>query len=292
MAEQPSAVKLTFIAPTISYSTMTQGYLYTAFGERYVSEARISAASLKSVSKCAQVCLITDQPIAPGGEFDIVLPITSGASDEHYAKLDRGAYYRKIDQFVRSPFDQTIYLDSDTYISCPLEGLFTLLDRYELLVTLDGNAEVNYAFEQTVAPFSSIPKEFGCFNTGVLAYRKSPRTHAFFQQWSSHHQNLASQHTVNDQPAFRLTLFESDIRYHTLPVIFNWFSWIPFYIPSGGSVAIMHGRNPWLFRWAKHFKAPTSIIVGPISLKHQFIYYAARLLHWLSRRKIIRQPRL
>ena len=97
---------------------------------------------------------------------------------------------------------------------------------------------------------------------------------------------------MNDQPALRYTLFHSDIRYHVLPVTFNWFSWIPNYIPSGGKVTIMHGRNPWLFRWAHHFTAETSTIVGPFSLKLQFIYFFARFLHWLSRHKILPGPKL
>ncbi len=43
-------------------------------------------------------------------------------------------------------------------------------------------------------------------------------------------------------------LFQSQVRYHVLPVTYNWFSWIPYFIPSGGRVMVMHGRNPWLFK--------------------------------------------
>lgn len=271
---------------------MTRGFLYTAFGDRYVAEARRSAASLRKAGNTEKICLITDAKVEPGAEFDIVLPITAASANESYAPHDSGAYYRKIGQFMRSPFDLTLYIDSDTFITQPLNGIFDLLERFDLMVTLDGNAEVNYRFEQIAPPFSDIPKEFGCFNTGVLAYRKSPATELFFQQWSDNYETLVKPHTVNDQPALRYTLYHSDLRYHVLPVIFNWFSWIPNYIPSGGSVAIMHGRNPWLFHWAKHFKGETSTIVGPFSLKLQGIYYLARILHWLTRHKLISGPKL
>jgi hypothetical protein len=271
---------------------MTRGFLYTAFGERYLQEARISARSVKRHHPDTLVCLVTDLHLEPDGEFDVIQPITPASDSEIFAPLDTGAYYRKIEQFGRSPFDLTVYLDSDTFVTAPLDGLFDLLLRFDLLVTLDGNAEVNYAFEQTDEPFTRIPKAFGCFNAGVLAYRKSPQTLDFFQQWSRNYQQHVQRHTVNDQPAFRLTLFESSLRYHILPVTFNWFSWIPYFIPSGGRIMIMHGRNPWLFQWASHLDAPTATVVGRSPLKHRAIVFAARVLHWLSRRRLLPKPRL
>ncbi len=271
---------------------MTRGFLYTAFGAKYVEEARVSARSVKRADASAKICLVTDKALEPDAEFDIVMPITKASSNENYAKLDSGAYYRKIEQFVRSPFERTIYLDSDTFVTAPLGGLFDLLERYDLLVTLDGNAEVNYRFEQTEAPFTSIPKEFGAFNAGVIAFRKNETTDSFFKLWHQNYKEHVQRHTVNDQPAFRLSLYQSNARYHVLPVTYNWFCWIPNFIPSGGRVVVMHGRNPWLFKWAHKFDAPTATIVGSTSWKHQFISIAARVLHWLSRKGVISRPEL
>ncbi len=270
----------------------SRGFLYTAFGAKYVAEARISARSVKRADPDAKICVVTDQAMQPDAEFDIVLPITAAATNETYAALDSGAYYRKIEQFARSPFDRTIYLDSDTYVTAPLTEVFDLLERYDLLVTPDGNAEVNYRFEQTEAPFTSIPKAFGAFNTGVFAFRKSDAALGFLRRWQQNHEAHVRQHTTNDQPGFRLSLYQSDVRYHVLPVTYNWFAWIPYFIPSGGRVMVMHGRNPWLFRWAKHFDAPTATIVGRTSWKHQWMVRVARVLHWLSRRGLISKPDL
>ncbi len=273
-------------------SNTSRGFLYTAFGAKYVLEARVSARSVKAADATAKICLVTDQAMEPDAEFDIVMPITSASTTETYAALDSGAYYRKIEQFARSPFDLTVYLDSDTYVPHPLTGLFDLLDRYDLLVTPDGNAEVNYAFEQQKEPFSSIPPAFGAFNTGVFAFRKSPASLEFLRLWQQNHETHVRQHTTNDQPAFRLSLFQSQVRYHVLPVTYNWFSWIPYFIPSGGRVMVMHGRNPWLFKRAREFDAPTATIVGSISWRHQWMLWSAKVLHWLSRRGIISRPEL
>ena len=269
----------------------SRGFLYTAFGAAYVEEARVSARSVRQVNPEAKICIVTDEPVIAGEEFDMVLPITPPGEVETFARLDSGAYYRKIDQFARSPFDRTIYLDSDTYVTGSLAGLFDLLDRYEMLVTHDGNAEANYRFEQTETPFTSIPKEFGCINTGVLAYRNGGRAQAFFTRWKENHVLHVQHRTVNDQPAMRLTLFESDLRYHILPITYNWFSWIPCFIPSGGKVVVIHGRNRWLFKWAAGLEARTASVFGPMSWRHLRLYYAAKILNWLSRKGIIGKPR-
>ncbi len=271
---------------------MTRGFLYTAFGAKYVEEARVSARSVKRADPTAKICVVTDQAMQPDAEFDVVLPITSASSNETYAALDSGAYYRKIEQFARSPFERTVYLDSDTFVTNPLTDLFELLEHYDLLVTPDGNAEVNYAFEQKEAPFTTIPKAFGAFNTGVFAFRKSEAALSFLQSWQQNHKTHVRKHTTNDQPAFRLSLYQSNVRYHVLPVTYNWFSWIPYFIPSGGRVMVMHGRNPWLFKWAREFDAPTATIVGRTSWKHQSMVLAARVLHWLSRKGILSRPKL
>ncbi|MGV3658727.1 MAG: putative nucleotide-diphospho-sugar transferase [Prosthecobacter sp.] len=271
---------------------MSRGFLYTAFGSRYLAEARVSAKSVKKADPGAKICVVTDQTLEPDAEFDIVLPITPPGEVETYAPLDTGAYYRKIPQYARSPFDRTVYLDSDTYVTAPLTDLFDLLERYDMLVTHDGSAEVNYAFEQTHPPFVQIPKAFGAFNTGVIAFRKTPATQQFFQRWQQNYEEHVRPHTTNDQPAFRLSLFQSDLRYHVLPGTYNWFSWVRNIIPSGGRVVVMHGRNHWLFKWAGQFNAETTTLVGFPSLKLLVLTNVARVLHKLANKGIVSRPKL
>ena len=57
-------------------STVTRGFLYTAFGAEYVAEARVSARSVKAEDATAKICIVTDQAMEPDAEFDIVMPIT------------------------------------------------------------------------------------------------------------------------------------------------------------------------------------------------------------------------
>jgi hypothetical protein len=270
---------------------MTRGFLYVSFGCKYVAEARLSAASVRASNPDARICMITDLALEPDNLFDIVLPITSPLGLEKYAPKDSGAYYRKIAQIGRTPFDRTIYLDSDTFVTGSLSEMFDLLEHYDILIAPDSSAEANFGFEQTEAPFATVPKAFGVFNTGVLAYRQSGPTMQMLQAWEKNHDSYARQHTTNDQPAFRLSLYESTVRYHVLPVTYNWLSWLPCFLPGGGRVMVMHGRNPWLFKWAGHFTTALPTVVGIPSLRLLAVVTAARTLYWLHRKGWLARPK-
>jgi len=266
------------------------GVLYIALGAPYVEEAERSAASVKQSNPNLAICLITDQKVAVGTRFDIVLeadsPSDTDDSDdgdnavqsEVFLARDRTAYYRKIQPLRRSPFERTIFLDSDTWVSGSLGGVFKLFDKFDLLTT-PCFITVDYAFEANEAPFSKIPEAFGYFNTGFFGFRQSEGTDAFIDRWLHNFAEHGAKFSVNDQPAFRLSLFETDTPFHVLPTAYNTVSWAPFVIPGGGQVVVLHGRNPWLQRWAHKLKSGRPAIVGSLSLKHLLIYHSARLCY-------------
>jgi len=277
------------------------GVLYIALGAPYVEEAERSASSVKRSNPDLAICLITDQAVVAGQLFDIVLnadsPSDTEASDreadlaqannaspptEVFLARDRTAYYRKIQPLRRSPFNKTIFLDSDTWVSGPLDGVFKLFDKFDLLAT-PCFITVDYAFEAKEAPFSKIPEAFGYFNTGFFGFRQGEKTDAFIDQWLHNFAEHGAKFSVNDQPAFRLSLFETDTPFHVLPTSYNTVSWAPFVIPGGGQVVVLHGRNPWLQRWAHNLKSGRPAIVGSLSLKHMFIYHGARLCYLAQR---------
>ena len=95
-----------------------QGVLYIAVGEAYVAEARQSAASVKAVMPDVPVTLITSRP-QPGTIFDRVIAITQN----DYRSTDRARL------LLLSPYERTLFLDTDTYVCAPVDELFTLLEK-------------------------------------------------------------------------------------------------------------------------------------------------------------------
>lgn len=271
---------------------MTCGVIYVAIGAKYIREAEHSARSLKRVSPHVDIAVVTDQADADTGLFrHIISADRSHDGTATYAARDHGNYFHKIGLMALTPFDRTIFLDTDTYVARPIDGLFSLLEHYDLLATPGSNAECDFEFERRDPPFNSVPKEFGDYNTGFLAYRSNEGVKKFFQDWQDNFNTHVRHLTSNDQPAFRLTLFQSSLRHHTLMPHFNWVSWIPNFIPSGGGIVVLHGRNWWLHKWVRKLDADAPTMVGPISLRHQAVYYTAKVLYWLHRRGLIARPK-
>lgn len=271
---------------------MERGVFYIALGAPYLAEARRSAASAKAANPGLLTAVLTDQVIEPDADFDQVIlremrpssVATIGKDGERYLALDRAAYYQKIAPLSQSPFEKTIFLDTDTWVAGSLEPVFDLLDRFDLLVT-PAFVTHDYAFERTESPFSAIPEAFGYFNSGFFAYRRNPSTSRFLQTWQHLFETEVAHLTVNDQPALRLALFrEREATFHVIPTCYNTITWSPFVIPGGGRAVVLHGRNPWLQKWAHHFQSGTPVIIGSLRPTLLFRYHLSRLLYLIQRR--------
>jgi hypothetical protein len=266
----------------------SQGILYIATGASYLAEARQSARSARRHHPELKIAVATDQNLVPDADFNVVLAAPTCGQQEKkdsYLARDRVAYYRKIRPLLESPFEKTLFLDSDTYIAAPLDDLFKLLDHFDLLVT-PAHVVHDYAFERSAPPFCDIPAAFGYFNTGLVAYRRGPATNSFLHRWMENYTTHTAQHTVNDQPAFRLTLFQGIASFHVLPAHYNIISWVPFIVPAGGRIVMLHGRNPWLQKWVARFSGTaTPTLVGPLTGLASFWYQAARVLNTVRRLK-------
>jgi hypothetical protein len=78
-----------------------------------------------------------------------------------------------------------------------------------------------------------------------VAFRRSEASKSFLNQWLENYRTHTACFTVNDQPAFRLTLFQGVASFHVLPTHYNIISWVPFIVPAGAHIVMLHGRNPW-----------------------------------------------
>nr|CRH05296.1 Conserved protein of unknown function. Containing domain of glycosyl transferase family 8 [Candidatus Magnetococcus massalia] len=189
----------------------------------------VSAASLKQQCPHLPITLFTDQVDFVHPLIDQVLPIENPT----YSFLDR------FQAFSQSPYQKSLYLDSDTLILQPLDELFTLLERAQLAAAhapLRVSPKKRYQRED-------IPSSFSQFNCGVLGYQASPEMVALFADWKkrfiAHH---SQDERSCDQPAFREALWSSNITYHVLPSEYNYR--LPYYALKGmwSKVVIAHSH--------------------------------------------------
>jgi hypothetical protein len=193
-----------------SLSADSRGFVYVATGTGYLDEARHSATSLRQHHPETPICLVTDQRVSVAPPFDHVVVVT-------------GAEHKPIDKLLalHCPFVRAVFLDTDTRVFGDLTPLFAVLDEFDLAALQDVNRGWNYELPGVPACFSE-------FNTGVIAFRRTPAVVEFFQQWRDNHAALARDHGfVNDQPAFRQTLYRSSLRVAPLPSEFHFLANFP-----------------------------------------------------------------
>ncbi|WP_068956860.1 glycosyltransferase [Pararhizobium polonicum] len=184
-----------------------KGIIYVAFGQKYVDEALFSASSVKRHSPSLGITIFTDLPVAHA-VFDSVVLIKPTHK------------FAKVDFIPDSPYDYTLFLDSDTEVVRDITDMFDILDRFDMAAVHD-HARKSSRWSNKIPDYAAIPYGFSEFNTGVLLYRKSEKMQAFFESWRTHFYANMEGSLGQDQPSFRIAVWHSDVRMHTLPFEFN-----------------------------------------------------------------------
>ena len=211
--------------------------------------------------------IFTDQSV-PNGLFDHVFPAASG-------EMGRQA---KIRAMLESPYEQTLYLDTDTYICQPCEDIFWALDLYDLAVAHEAYRN-EYKFEE-------FPGSFPAFNSGVVVFKKTPAVTKFLADWEESYINVFSKKRKADQPAFRHTLFHSGLRFYVLPCEYNFRTNYPVVLGGFASVKILHDRSPFLRELADFLGHDTShppLYFGPIPFRFFLKWSQIRIKTLFSR---------
>lgn len=204
--------------------SITKGIIYIATGEKYVEEARQSALSVRRWMHDLPITLFTDKPTEHEGFDQIEL-----FSDP------KAGFTDKVVQMYKSPYDYTLFLDTDTYVCDDISEIFTLLEHYDIAAA---QAELRVGI-----PVEGVPESFPEMNTGVIAFRKSLPVEVFFSQWKNLYlidREETESWYCNDQTSFRAALYGSPLRITTLAPEYNCRFIYPVYVD--GSVKILHGR--------------------------------------------------
>lgn len=202
---------------------MKEGILYVATGQRFVAEASRSAARVRELMPRIRMALASDLE-GPRELFDHYLPI----------REPKFNFSDKIAPLLATPFEKTVFLDSDTWLCEPVPEMFSILDRHDIAMA---HAPMRF----TAA--SSVPATFPECNSGVIAYTLNDRTQSLLELWNKlYEQRLTATGVVDDQPSLRDALWQSDASFAVLPPEYN-FRFIMPAFAGRGRVKIMHGRH-------------------------------------------------
>ena len=189
-----------------------RGFLYIANGQKYVKEAEISATSLRRFTQLP-LCLVTNDAAYSSPVFDKIICL----------KNLEESYGSKIGGLLNSPFDKTIFLDSDTFVCSSIDQVFDVLEIFDLAMTVD-NFMHSYGFIRNNAPTFKLRYETVIpeFNTGLIAIRKNDATYKLLKDWLTVHEemkvkaDMASfrEAYIDNIPAIRISPLPYEYNYH------------------------------------------------------------------------------
>ena len=152
-----------------------RGVVYAATqSSSYLWEAFLSAESIKRVLPEMPITLFTDQPehvLCSFGVFDQTEYLSS-ASGSHIGR----ALLNRASALLRSPYEHTLHLDTDTLVLTP--ELQSLFERYRCVdvAMVEDSIEISY---------TRLTLGRRMYNGGVILFQKAENTISWLQEWSS-----------------------------------------------------------------------------------------------------------
>ena len=213
----------------------TKGIVLISSGKQYSEEACRAAKQSKKYMPGIPVTLFTDTPVQ------------CHAIDQFELIESKGPYANKLYFAGRSPYERTLYLDTDAYVVADVSEVFDMLDRFDFLAC---HSPYRESYRQP-----DVPESFPEYNGGVFAYRRNDKTARMFANWIRIYEHDQEQKqdwvfpegaklfskSLTDQPALRRAMYESDVRIGTLPAEYNCRLPFPGYLQGG--VKVIHGRT-------------------------------------------------
>jgi alpha-N-acetylglucosamine transferase len=165
---------------------MSKGFLYVAFGKRYLQEVETSARSLKRFTKLP-VCVVTDDANFSSVYVDKII-LTNTVTD----------FVSKIIGLAKTPFEQTVFLDSDTFVCAPIDNLFHILELFDMCMCAE-RANHSYGFIDKNFPlqYENILPEY---HTGVIVFKQNEAVKKLMKDWLKLHIDNGFK---ADMPSFR-----------------------------------------------------------------------------------------
>jgi hypothetical protein len=211
------------------------GIMYSSFGEQYIAEAVRSARSSLRHNQLPHVLFAAGEVADPPPGLSVV----------RFEQISSDPFVDRIANMRRSPFERTLYLDSDTFVIEPVTDVLDVLDNYDVAVAHARHLGLNDP---------EVPPAFAEFNCGVVAWRASERVAAFLQAWEETYRAWLerdvlegqlgdpnpSRSGIGDQPAFRRCAWQHGMRVYVLPPEYN--LRLGYQTTVVGRVRLIHGR--------------------------------------------------
>jgi hypothetical protein len=215
---------------------MSRGVVYCLDGDNentvgdgvedfFLKETLMSVNTLRKNNPSIPVTIFANRHqsiLADSGLFDSIIPCVEEKGNRKFIN--------KIASCVNSPYDETLFLDGDTLVLVDLQDVLTHgydkhSDRGNIFDVLSG-VDMAFCLESLGCAkgmsHPRVPDTFSRFNTGVLLWKKNNKTMQFFDDWFTSYRDATNfDPSKNDQWQFRLSVWDSDVRFCILDHAYN-----------------------------------------------------------------------
>ena len=188
---------------------MNRGILYIAFGKHFIKELTLSAESVKKHNPNLHITAFIDRPV----ESDFI---------DDVRIIDSKHLRPKVDFIADTPYEETLFLDTDTIVDYNIEDMFELLENFDFAGTHD-LARKRKKYSAVMREYREIPYSFSEINTGVLVFQKNDKVMSLFSAWKENFYKYFN-YCPWDQPSFRISLWQSiqdGLNFYVFPVEYN-----------------------------------------------------------------------
>ena len=256
------------------------GVFYVAAGQKYIDEACNSAESLKKIDPSLRITLLSDRELPSQNLFEKIILV-----DEKVTCRNEGLLFKVKHLYFDSPYQKTLFVDTDTYFTDGCAGGFDILEYFDLALV---PAPVDTHYPQLPSG-EKIPCK--PLNTGVILYQKNNANDALFRSWLDiYNQKLSINSNLkqSDQTSFVEALMQSKSRMYPLPP--EWNARFCFINGFCEPVKILHGYSSNIEKIARSINtnANSSRVWIP-HLKRCIVFKPYTWKHTLGKNKLLRQ---
>ena len=138
---------------------MKRGVFYIAFGDNFLKELALSAESVKTHCPDLHITVFSDKKInCPFIDNNEIIEVS------HLRP--------KVDYIKMTPYEETIFLDTDTIIDYNITEMYEILDKYDFAICHD-LARKRKNVSNLIPEYRKIPYSFSEVNPGVMVFKKS-----------------------------------------------------------------------------------------------------------------------
>ena len=205
---------------------MSRGVIYISCGPDSVASAKLSMASLWSMAPAMPVLIVGDREATAYFCHDARVTCHEVQTDQARGAEFLAGYVKPL-LAALSPFDESLYVDTDTrFQNAPAFG-FGMLARWDVILaemqavsvldSVGGRAETEWTAEWMGTPDAVY------HHSGMLFWRRAPVVRAFFNLWAEEWKRFQDS---DGQLALLRALLRSEAVYHTVPHTWNFRSTI------------------------------------------------------------------